>query len=1026
MEETAEADIIAAMLWRRLLSVAPALLVLLLASAAFADVDPALFQDLHWRLIGPFRGGRVLAVSGVPGEPEHFYFGSVNGGVWETRDAGRTWQPLFDGQPIGSIGALAVAASNSRILYVGSGEADMRSDIAQGDGMYKSTDGGKTWAHIGLRDSQQIGRVLIHPKNPDVAYVAALGHPYGPNAERGVYRTRDGGKSWQKVLGGKDDKAGDVGAIDLAFEPGRPEVIYASLWQTRRPPWNVYPPSNGPGGGLYKSTDGGDSWQRLTAGLPAKPGRIGLAVAPSRPRRVYAMVDAEGDGGLYRSDDAGAHWAKMSNDRRIWQRGWYFSGIAVEPRNPDVVYACNTNLLRSEDGGKTFVPIKGAPGGDDYHELWIDPQHPERRILGVDQGSVISLNGGETWSSWYNQPTGQFYHVSTDDRFPYWVYGSQQDSGAAGVPSKTDGYDGINLTVFREMAAGGESDNIAPDPRDPEILFGGRVDKLDLRTGQTRSVDPTLSSPDRYRAVWTLPLVFSHRDPRVLYFSHQRMFRTADGGEHWTVISPDLTREDPGTPANLDPVTAANTDEPGPRHGVIYAIAPSRLADHDLWAGTDDGLIWRTRDEGEHWTDVTPPALTPWSKVGIIDTSHFDAETAYAAVDRHRLDDFKPYIYRTHDGGESWQLIAAGIPDGSFVNAVREDPVRQGLLYAGTEKGVYVSFDDGGRWQPLQANLPVTSVRDIDVHGDDIVIATHGRAFWVLDGVTPLRQLGGAGETGATRLFAPAPAVRFRPAGFTGTPMPKDEALAANPEVGAFLDYVLKSAAKQVILEIRDEQGGLVSRFSSADPAPPPDLAKITIAPQWVPPPAKLSTAPGMHRFVWPLRYAAPAVLASLHRWVPAGVWAPPGRYTAVLEVDGERFTQPLTIVPDPRIALSAMGPEDYARQFALARRIEEARTRIATALQEADTFTKALRPEDTALRQRVEEVTGLGPGDQPLPGRTLDSLSFVGETLDKLDGAVDGADAPPSPDAVTGFEKVQPNLAAALAAWEAFKKDQE
>jgi photosystem II stability/assembly factor-like uncharacterized protein len=1012
-----EADIIAAMLLRRLLSAAPALLVLLLASAVFADIDPALFQDLHWRLIGPFRGGRVLAVSGVPGEPEHFYFGSVNGGVWETRDAGRTWQPLFDGQPIGSIGALAVAPSNPRILYVGSGEADMRSDISQGNGMYKSTDGGKSWSHIGLVDSQQIGRVLIHPKNPDVAYVAALGHPYGPNAERGVYRTRDGGKSWQKILGGKDDKTGDVGAIELAFEPGRPEVIYASLWQTRRTPWNVYPPSNGPGSGLYKSTDGGDTWKQLTTGLPAKPGRIGLAVAPSRPRRVYAMVDAEGEGGLYRSDDAGAHWTKMSGDRRIWQRGWYFGGMAVEPRNPDVVYACNTNLLRSGDGGKTFVPVKGAPGGDDYHELWIDPQHPERRILGVDQGSVISLNGGETWSSWYNQPTGQFYHVITDNRFPYWVYGSQQDSGAAGVPSKTNTYDGIDLTAFRETAAGGESDNIAPDPRDPETLFGGRVDKLDLRTGQTRSVDPTLMYPDRYRDVWTLPLVFSHRDPRVLYFSHQRMFRTEDGGEHWTMISPDLTRENPGTPANLDPVTAANADDPSPRRGVIYAIAPSRLTDHDLWAGTDDGLIWRSRDEGEHWTDITPPALTPWSKVGIIDTSHFDPETAYAAVDRHRLDDFKPYIYRTHDGGESWQLIAAGIPDGSFVNAVREDPVRKGLLYAGTEKGVYVSFDDGGRWQPLQANLPVTSVRDIDVHGDDVVIATHGRAFWVLDGVTPLRQLGGPGDTGdtaATRLFAPATAVRFRPAGFTGTPMPKDEALAANPEAGAFLDYVLKSAARQVILEIHDEQGGLVRRYSSADPAPPPDLSKITVAPQWVPPPAKLSTAPGMHRFVWPLRYAAtaaPAALATGGRRGADGPWAPPGRYTAVLEVDGERFTQPLTVAPDPRIT---MKPEDYARQFALARRIEEARAKVATALQEAGTFA--------ALQQRLEEVTGLGPAGQPSPRRTLDSLSFVGETLDKLDGAVDGADAPPSPDAVAGFEKIQPHLAAALAAWEAFK----
>src|SRR6185295_3928056 len=498
-----------------------------------------------------------------------------------------------------SIGALAVAPSDPRVLYVGTGEADMRSDIAQGDGMYKSTDAGRTWAHVGLADSQQIGRILVHPRNPDLVYAAALGHPYGPNVERGVFRSRDGGKSWRKVLGGKEGPggdAGDVGATDLAFEPGRPEVIYAALWQTRRPPWYVYPPSNGPGSGLYKSTDGGDSWAPITGhGFPAKPGRIGLSVAPSRPQRVYAMVDEPDDpdaGGLYRSDDGGATWIHGSHDRRIWGRGWYFSGITTDPKNPELLYACNTNLYRSRDGGATFVPVKGAPGGDDYHELWIDPQLPERRILGTDQGAVVSQNGGETWSSWYNQPTGQFYHVVTDDRFPYRVYGSQQDSGAAGVPSRTDSIDGINLTNFRETTAGGESDNIAPDPLDPDVLFGGRVDRLDLRTGQTRSVHPTLAYPDRYRGEWTLPLVFSRRDPHVLYFSHQRLFRTADGGEHWTAISPDLTREDPGTPPNLDPVTAADTDEPGPRRGVIYSIAPSRLAEGDLWVGTDDGLIW--------------------------------------------------------------------------------------------------------------------------------------------------------------------------------------------------------------------------------------------------------------------------------------------------------------------------------------------------------------------------------------------------------------------------------------------------
>jgi photosystem II stability/assembly factor-like uncharacterized protein len=1010
------------------------------AAAAPVKIDPSLLQGLHWRLLGPFRGGRVLAVTGVPGEPSHFYFGSVNGGVWETVDAGRTWQPIFDGQPIGSIGALAVASKNPRILYVGTGEADMRSDIAQGDGMYKSTDGGKSWTHIGLADSQQIGRILVHPENPDLVYVAALGHPYGPNPERGVYRSKDGGKSWQKVLG-KDD---DTGAIDLAFEPGRPEVLYAALWQTRRTPWEVYPPSNGPGSGLYKSTDGGDTWMPLAGhGLPAKPGRIGLAVAPSQSRRVYAMVDAEEGGGLYRSDDAGATWSQASGDPRIWGRGWYFGGITVEPKNPDVIYACNTALYRSEDGGKTFVPEKGAPGGDDYHQLWIDPQEPRRRMLGVDQGALVSLDGGVTWSSWYNQPTGQFYHVITDNRFPYWVYGSQQDSGAAGVPSRTNGFDGINLTHFREMTAGGESDNVAPDPRDPEVLYGGRVDRLDLRTGLTRSIDPTLAypsppgDPGGYRDAWTLPLVFSRRDPKVLYFANQRLFETADGGLHWQVVSPDLTRTDPGRPANLDAATL-NGRQTAPRRGVIYAIAPSRVADHDVWVGTDDGLIWRTQDEGEHWADVTPKGLAPWSKVGILETSHFaaaGADTAYAAVDRHRLDDFKPYIYRTHDGGRSWQLAASGIPDGSFVNAVREDSVVKGLLYAGTEKGVYVSFDDGDRWQPLQANLPVTSVRDLEVHGDDLVIATHGRAFWVLDDVTPLRQLAADGARIAAApawLFKPATAVRFRPAGFTGTPMPKDEAGAPNPPAGAYLDYVLAAPAKQVALEIRDEQGDLVRRFTSVDPASPPDLARLNIAPEWVPPPPGLGTAPGLHRFVWSLRYPPPPALAEGRgRGAGDGVWAPPGRYTAVLDVagiDGARQIQPLTLAPDPR---ATTVPEGYAQQFALARRIEAVRAGLAAALAEAGTLQKGLaerrkgaRPEVgkdmDAFLARIRAATG-GDTDFPPPENEA-SLRGLSLRLGRLAAAVDGTDDPPSPDAVAGFEKLQPQAKAALSAWEAVK----
>ncbi len=998
-------------------------------------VDPALFAGLRWRSIGPFRGGRVLAVAGVPGEREHFYFGGVNGGVWETDDAGRTWRPIFDAQPVGAIGALALAPSNPRVLYVGTGEADMRSDIAQGEGMYKSTDGGKSFSHAGLADSQQIGRILVDPRDPDRVLVAALGHPYGPNAQRGVFLSTDGGRNWQRVLY-RDE---NTGAVDLAFKPGDPRTVYAALWQTRRPPWNVYPPSHGPGSGLFRSTDGGGTWTETRGhGFPADPGRIGLAFAPSRPERVYAMVDAE-RGGLYRSDDDGASWTRTSDDSRIWGRGWYFGGIAVEPRDADVVYACNTSLYRSKDGGRTFAPIKGAPGGDDYHDLWIDADHPERRMLGTDQGASVSLNGGETWSSWYNQPTGQFYRVATDSRFPYWVYGSQQDSGAAAIPSRTALIDGINMMHLRMVTAGGENDSIAPDPRDPDVVFGGRVEKLDLRTQQTHTLDPALAFPGRHRSVWTLPLVFSRREPGVLYFGDQRLFRTADGGRSWSVISPDLTREEPGVPPNLDPATAAEDGGTGPRRGVIYAIAPSRVADGDIWVGTDDGLVWRSRDDGNHWSDVTPKALTAWSKVTMLEVSHAGRDTAWAAVDRHRLDDFAPYIYRTEDGGRSWTLSVSGIPRGSFVNAVREDPRRRGLLYAGTEKGMYVSFDGGDRWQSLQLNLPVTSVRDLDVHGDDVVLATHGRGLWILDDVTPLRQVDAEVARAKAWLFAPASAVRFRPAGFTGTPVPMDEPRAANPPPGAVIDYVLGHAPSgAVTLGILDEKGDLVRRYSSADKLPPLSRADRRLAPEWLTPPIVLPATPGMHRIFWPLRYPAPPTLAEGNTFAD-GVWAPPGRYTVELAVDGQRMARPLVVEPDPRVTLA---PGAHRRQFDLARRVERAREAAAAAMREAGALHEALaarakcpptaNPEGPLARAMasldsqalaLSEVEESSPRAVPTPPRSVSSLRFLEGALETLARAVDGADADPTPDARTGFVELEATLTRTLAAWEALKK---
>ncbi len=997
------------------------------SSQAFAAVDPALFQDLSWRSIGPFRGGRVLAVAGAPDNPRRFYFGAVNGGVWTTDDAGRTWRPIFDAEPVGSIGALAVAPSAPEVIYVGTGEADMRSDIAQGVGLFKSMDGGASWKSIGLDDTRQIGKILVDPRDPRVLLVAALGHPYGPNAQRGVFRSVDGGQTWTRTL----FKDADTGAIDMAFQPGDPDVVYAALWQTRRPPWNVYPPSNGPGSGLYKSMDGGKTWMALTGrGLPASPGRIGLATTPARPERVYALVDAA-DGGLYRSDDAGATFNKVSGDKRIWQRGWYFGGITADPKDADRVWVCDTIILRSDDGGAHFLPIKGDPTGDDFHSLWIDPANPDRRILGVDQGTLVTLDGGLTWSSWFNQPTGQFYHVITDNRFPYRVYGAQQDSGAAGVPSRTDNLaDGIDMTNFHEITAGGESDEIAPDPDDPDTVYGGRVDKLDLRTGQTRDVDPTLAFPAAYRGTWTLPLVFGKRD-HALYFGNQRIFRTADGGQHWVPISPDLTRMELSVPATLDAATAADTAEAGPRRGVVYDIGPSPLKDGLIWAGTDDGLVWRTDDGGAHWENVTPAQLRPWSKIGTVEPSHFDPEVAYLAVDRHRLDDSAAYAYRTTDGGRSWTAIVEGLGAGgplSSVNVIREDPVRRGLLYAGTESGAFVSFDDGANWQPLNRGLPPTSVRDITIHGDDLVIATHGRGFYILDDIAPLRALVADSDLGL-RLFPPAPAIRLHEPAFVGTPMPRDEPMAANPPVGAYVDYVLPGKpAGPVEITILDDRGAVVNRFSSDDAPPKLDLSKIDAAPEWLATAAPPSATAGQHRFVWDLHYSPPTSSPDARRG-RQGVWAPPGAYTVELKVDGRTLRQPLEVVADPRVHLGASA---FQAEFTLARRIEAAQVTAGDALRAASELRGRLQSQLTGASparraqlqgeiERVDAVTDLAPEDPRnsvgRPPGSPKGLSDISERLARLETAVDGADGAPTPDDVSGFDQADAALRAALGA---------
>ncbi|WP_197736674.1 hypothetical protein [Rhodanobacter sp. T12-5] len=1009
-------------------------------------IDSALYSGLQWRLIGPFRAGRVVAVAGVPGQPNHFYFGSVGGGVWETVNAGRTWNPIFDKEPVASIGAIAVAPSDPNVIYVGSGETDIRSSFSTGNGMYKSTDAGKTWTHIGLVDTNQIGSVLVNPKDPNIVYVAALGHGYAANPERGVFKSKDGGQTWKKVL----YKNADTGAVDLAFG-GDSQTIYAALWQTRRPPWSVYPPSDGPGSGLYKSTDGGESWTAVTGhGFPSSGlGRIGLAVAPSNPQVVYANVAAkEGEGGLYRSDDGGNNWTHVTGDSRIWARWWYFGGVTVDPKNPDVVYIMNTAAYKSTDGGRSFLPFKGAPGGDDYHTAWVDPDNSEHMVLGVDQGTTITLDGGKTWSSWYNQPTGQFYHVATDNQFPYNVYGAQQDSLSVKLPSRTDygDYtDGISAMDFLPIPTGGESGYIAPDPLNSRYIFGpaivrpfnGDVTRFDTLSKQLEDVSPTLEYPGiTYRKTWTLPVTFSQIDPHVMYSSHQMIFRTDNGGQSWSMISPDLTRENPGVPSTLDPITARDTVIEGPRRGVIYTIAPSPIQKGEIWAGTDDGQIWVTHNEGEHWRNVTPKGLSAWSKVGIVEASHFDAKTAYAAVDRHRLDDYKPYIYVTHDAGKSWTLAIKGIADGDFVNVVREDPKKAGLLYAGTEKHVYVSFDAGANWQSLQQNLPVTSMRDIDVHGDDLVLATFGRGFWILDDVTALRQLDGSVSQSAATLFKPAVAYRVRPGGFLSTPFPKDEPQAHNPPNGALIDYYLKTdASSPVTLEITDAKGKSVQSFSSADTPPKLDLQTMPITPDWTPRVVTLSNRAGMHRFVWNLHYALPEALMGngMYRFENGdGLWALPGNYTVRLTVGGQSWSQPLEIKEDPRLQISEAALQ---AQYDLGWHIESERMKIAGVSAQARKLRAQLRKvrgnasgnlarKIDAVIKQVDEVAGVKPEDNPansvgLPTTDFVSLLYLQDAYANLAASVESADAAPSRGKTETLAKYQKILDSALARWQ-------
>jgi photosystem II stability/assembly factor-like uncharacterized protein len=906
-----------------------------------APIPTDLYSGLRWRMLGPFRGGRVAAATGVPGRPNEFYFGAVNGGVWKTIDGGRVWLPIFDSQPTSSIGAISVAASQPNTIYVGSGESTLRDSVGYGNGVYKSTDAGRTWTHLGLDETHHIGKIAIDPKNPNNVFVAAIGKLYAANKERGIFRSRDGGTSWQKVLGDEN-----VGAVEVQIDPSNSNVVYAGMWNTRRPPWFTYAPTNGPGGGIFKSVDGGSTWKQLTNGLPKEGiGRTGIAIAPSNPSRLYAVVDCllpeapaqvepplgtpppqpspagaapssppPGQGGFFRSDDAGASWTRLSNDPALWGRGWYFEKLTVDPQNPDIVYVPNVAVNRTKDGGKTWVVLRGSPGGDDYHQPWISPDDPNTMIVASDQGAIISRNARAddprevTWSSWLNQPTAQIYHLSVDYRFPYWITGAQQDSGAIAIRSRGK-FSQISMHDWEPISPGGESGYTAGDPLNPGVVYGGDGQRWNLDANIPDEATTSPKSPETARGDWTQPLVFSKADKRNLYYANQFLFKTSDGAKTWAQISPDLTRPEVFIPPTLDATAAAATDRNGKR-GVIYTIAPSPLRAPLLWIGTDDGFIQLTPDDGKSWQNVTPAAITQWSRITMLEASHFDPASAYASVDRHQLQDFEPYIYRTRDMGKSWQKITNGLPAGVYVHSVKEDPSRRGLLVAGTERGAHISFDDGDTWQSLQLNLPVTSMRDFEIFGNDLIVATHGRGFWVIDDISSLRQLNDAVVRDDAYLFKPSDTINFIEGTDNGTPLQKDEPHAENPPNGVMIDYYLKRpASTPVVIEILDGSGAVIQKISSDRSAQTPTAGRAVrpaptgiprVSPLWQTQPVLPSTSAGMHRVTWnPVR--------------PRPRGAPPpdeggpldrhyiGNFSGRLTVNGKTFTQTFTVKPDPR-----------------------------------------------------------------------------------------------------------------------------
>ncbi|MCC6348215.1 MAG: hypothetical protein IT347_01315 [Candidatus Eisenbacteria bacterium] len=1005
--------------------------LMMVTGACWAHSDtasPLPMPDVSWRQVGPFRAGWATAVTGVSGDPLTFYFGGAGGGVWKTTDAGRTWRASLQAERASSIGALAVAPSDARVLYAGTGQATTRFDIMSGEGVYRSDDAGTTWRPVGLSNTAHIGDLLVHPRDPNRVIVAALGHVFGPGPERGVYLTRDGGRTWRRTLATPDS----VGAVDLAWDPLQPSVVYAATWQIRMHPWlDYFMPMGGRGSAVWKSTDGGESWRRLAGGLPeGQVGRIGVAVPRgSAGRTVYALVQVysatgaagrPAGSGLYRSDDAGDSWRLVNPDGSL--ASGYFGRLWVSPRDPRRIWLSGQSLRESRDAGATFVVARGSPGGDDYHALWVDPADDRRLITGADQGAAVSLNGGESWSSWYNQPTGQFYHLAADDRFPYHIYSGQQDNGTVAIASR--GAYGVIEERDWHPVGGDERDYMVPKPGDPRTVFGsglgGGVSRFDAETRQSANVsawplstygaDPTKV---KYRYTWITPLVLSPLPPHAMYLGAQCLFRSLDDGRHWDVVSPDLSGREEGAGPCADP---ALDQARRCGYGVIYSIAPSPLDSAVVWVGTDDGLVKKTRDGGASWRDVTPPGLPAWGTIASVDLSPLDPAVAYIAVDTHRLDRFAPLAYATDDGGERWREIGHGLPADEFVSVVRCDRRTPGLLYAGTNRSVYVSFDDGERWQPLANGFPTTWVRDLLAHGDDLLAATQGRAIWSFDDVTPLRGIASGATLEPVHLFAPAPAVRMRASENRDTPPPPETPLGENPPTGAVLDYWLAPGTEgPVTLTVEDAAGRIVRRFRS-DAKPESLGARAYFEQDWIGTASRPPAGPGMHRFVWNLQFPRPAVrsfrysIAAVRTRgtpiLPGGAFVLPGRYRVTLEAGGRRVSQPLEVRLDPRLSVPMAGLEE---QLALSRSLDS-------------TLQEVWSAHDLILRTLNEAGDAIDPATadslRAIAGRGEASLSGMAGSLGSLFTTVQSADSEPTQGAKDAWRACRRRIDGLLERW--------